>query len=822
MVEQATPSILWAEGTWTAPSGLLSSGEFMQEIWAALERGEARQALDLARYLQERLPGHLEAIWAEARAWEALGERDLARAVCEAILQRDPEHAEARRVLEGYLEGMPADSEDREGLRAFLKAAEETAIRLEALERLWQQGDLPEALPLAEDLTELPKGMLILACVRMEMGRDVEGTALFHDALVQEPSLSIARRLLQGHPLEAFLLEPMVPWPERESAVPVLAGGHSPGAKVATPADAGDSLRPQEPSHSLEGRGPSLAPAASGEGPSQADPLLREMQAELERIAETLLEREASPLRVQGRRAPTTLLLVTSRKGLERAFRSEGSQAVLERLWALGAASEARGESARLLLVDDAEAMAPFPPADPADPAAVKRLLLQVKKALEETGHQPRYVLLVGGHRVVPPFCLSNPAEDDDGDLWTDGPYACPEGEVLLPHWAVGRLPDAESPRPDILLRLLDSLIQVRREENGHRRGFLGLLRAPWQKPRGDGARPLPSLGFSASLWREASRAVYAALADPKGLRMSPPLTYQHLGTLVAERPAVAYFNLHGLPESQCWYGQRDPLFRADYPPFPLALRPADVDERFQGSVVFTAACYGALCWGHQAENRLATRFLLAGARALVGSTATSYGSLAPPVACADLLALHLLDAVTAGYPVGDALCYAKRRLAWDMMERQGYLDGEDQKTLLTFTLYGDPSLPARGREGPVRSLEFPQPEVVLACNDGACGHVAPAHLADLAPKLLQEIRGMLADRLPDMQDAEVEVKSRPICRRECEKGRTRHPKRPPTQEPALILSLRKRMRDDGYEHDLRLRVTAQANGQVLKVTLCR
>ncbi len=820
MVEQPTASILWKEEVWTGQSGLLSSEEFMQEVWKALERGEARRALDLARYLQERLPGHLEAIWAEARAWEALGERSLARAVCEAVLQRDPEHAEARRALERYLESAPDGAGDQEMLKGFLQEMDETAIRLARLERLWRQGELQEALPLAEELAELPKGMLILACIRMETGRDVEGAALFHDALAQEPSLHIARRLLQGHPLEAFLLEPMVPWPQQRATSPALSEKRAPEAvpQAAFSSEARGALHPQDPAPAREAWGPSLTPAVPEEHPSPADPLLREMQEELERIAETLLAREVASLPVQEQRAPTALLLVTSRKGLERAFRSEGGQAVLERLRALRAACEARGERARLLLVDDAEATAPFPPADPADPADVKRLLLQVKKGLEEAGHRPRYVLLVGGHRVVPPFRLPNPAEDDDGDLFTDHPYACAEGEMLLPHWAVGRLPDAESPRPDILLRLLDSLIQARREEDGHRHGLLGVLRVPWQKSRGNGARPLPSLGFSASLWREASRAVYGAVADPKGLRMSPPLTYQHLGTLLAERPAVAYFNLHGLPESQCWYGQRDPLFRAEYPPFPLALRPADVDERFRDSIVFTAACYGALCWGHQAENRLATRFLLAGARALVGSAGTSYGSLVPPVACADLLALHFLDAVAAGYPAGDALCYAKRQLAWEMMERQGYLDPEDQKTILTFTLCGDPSLPAKGRERPLRALAFPEPEVALVCS-GTCEHAPSLHLADLAPKLLQEIRGMVADRLPDLRDAEVEVRSRPTCRGECRQGKARHPKGPP---PALILSLRKRMRDDGYEHDLRVRVTAQANGQVLKVTMCR
>ncbi|MBC7224994.1 MAG: hypothetical protein H5T59_12105, partial [Anaerolineae bacterium] len=231
-------------------------------------------------------------------------------------------------------------------------------------------------------------------------------------------------------------------------------------------------------------------------------------------------------------------------------------------------------------------------------------------------------------------------------------------------------------------------------------------------------------------------------------------------------------------------------------------------------------ACYGALCWGEQAENRLAMRFLLAGVRAVVGSTATSYGSIAPPVACADLLAWYFLDAVAAGHPVGDALVHAKRHLAWEMMERQGYLDAEDQKTLLSFVLYGDPSLPARGAHTPRRPLESLQPEVVLACN-GACARAVPEHLADLAPKLLHQIRAMLGERLPEMQDAEVQVASRPPCRGECAPGRERLPKRPPTDAQTLVFSLRKRMRDDGYVHDLRMRVTARADGKLLKVTIC-
>ncbi|MBC7224084.1 MAG: hypothetical protein H5T59_07400, partial [Anaerolineae bacterium] len=480
---------------WASASSLLTSGEFMERVWDALARGQARQALDLARYLRERLPGHLQAMWAEAQAWEALGQPDLSRAACEAILQRDPEHPEARQALERSLD--QGDAEGAAGLRAFLEATAETAAQLARLEALWRQGNAEEALPLAQDLAELPKAMLILACLRMEAGRDVEGAALFHDALAQEPSLTIARRVLAGHPLEQFLLEPMLPWPEGLEEAPVHPAGAPPSEN---PPKAAEGQAAQDRLEETAVEGP--APLADQGAPEALDPLLREMQAELERIAETLLEREQSPLRVEGRRAPIAILLVTSRAGLERAFRAEGARAVLERLRALAAACQGRGQVVRTVVVDDQEGVAPFAPADPADPADVKRLLLQVKEAMEKGGQRPGYVLLVGGHRVLPPFRLPNPAEDDDPDILTDGPYGCPEGETLVPHWAVGRLPDGDSPRPDILLRLLDGLVRARLEGNGHRRGLWGALRWPWARPDGGNGQGMPSLGFSASLWR--------------------------------------------------------------------------------------------------------------------------------------------------------------------------------------------------------------------------------------------------------------------------------------------------------------------------------
>ncbi|NLE77396.1 MAG: hypothetical protein GX605_11680, partial [Chloroflexi bacterium] len=757
------------------------------------------------------LPGHLAAGLVEGRAWAHLDELDLARACVERVLQTDPENEEARDLAQEIAQRMQAAGQvDDSGLAQFLQEVDGLGGRLNLLERLWRDGQLAEAQALAQEMTDQPKAGIIAALIRLQQGRDEEGTASLHDELAREPSLSVARRLLQGHPLERLLLDPLVGWPNGDlDEVPLpRAWQRQPQAVGAVPM----------PNAAAAPAGAEPVAESVAQRPAPAlDPELAAVQAELDRIAQQLQQREKRSAVAKGRAPKGVQLLVSSRAGLERAFRSDGAKAVEERLLALVRGAREQGEQVQLIYVDDPRALATFQPVNPRSPEAVKGLILQLRAALGETGRGLQSVLLVGGHSVVPPFRLPNPAEDDDETLLTDNPYGCLAGEGVLPAWPVGRLPDAESSRPDLLLRLLDHIAENRRGRDKARSGLrLGLLR---NGRAGNGH--LAAMGYSASLWREAARSVYGALADPRALRMSPPLSYQHVATLAQEPPALAYFNLHGLAESQCWYGQRDPLFKADYPPFPLALRPADVDGRYKGTVVFSAACYGALCWGPQAENRLASRFMVAGARAFVSSTGTSYGSLMPPVACADLLAEAFLEAAAAGHPVGEALVAAKLRVARTMMERQGFLDGEDQKTLLSFVLYGDPTHRVSSREATDSSLDFSPVEVLLSC-DGPCGEGEPIQVEDLAPKVLVRVRRLVQERYPEMEDAAMEVAGHAGSGRLCRCGSTLHRKGPDALAHPLVFRLRKRMTGDGYEHTVQLRISAAPDGRLLKMTVCR
>jgi len=61
------------------------------------------------------------------------------------------------------------------------------------------------------------------------------------------------------------------------------------------------------------------------------------------------------------------------------------------------------------------------------------------------------------------------------------------------------------------------------------------------------------------------------------------------------------------------------------------------------------------------------------------------------PLISADYLANSFWEQVLIGQTAGYALMKAKLNLAEEMTREQGYLDGEDQKTILSFVLFGDP-----------------------------------------------------------------------------------------------------------------------------------
>jgi hypothetical protein len=577
---------------------------------------------------------------------------------------------------------------------------------------------------------------------------------------------------------------------------------------------------------------------------SQVPDAVQEAHMELDRLiaslsgeAEDSLRRKSGGDHLGGPR--DLYLIISNKRALTQKYGQLGFEQLDSDLGELKRAVEQRaGLECAIMYVDDGPSVARFglEPVDPRNPRQIKKLVDTVEGEVAKRGGTIRYLLIVGGDGIVPFHRLPNPVDDQDRDVPSDNPYACRDGYYLIPERAVGRLPDGASEG----LGFLHSLIRTSAEAHRRRsvsKGLLGALGAPITglrhalhtltelRQKGQG------LGYTASIWRKASRAVFRTIGDDSQLRTCPPLTYE--GFRITERPDFSYFNLHGIEDGPYWYGQRDTLFPADYPLFPLALRPQDLrtDDHAQ-SVVFTEACYGANILGKNVRDSIALRFLDARALAVVGSTKVSYGSIAPPLLGADLIGKYFWEGLQAHLTAGEALKHAKVNLAREMQQRQGYLDGEDQKALISFVLYGDPSLP-------IKAVQGTAPVGVMSkgfCPPIICGREPEARSGFVSDELVATVKGRIEMTMPHMSDARVRAKPLPVCDGNCD-----GPCRPPTalekrasgsalrhedghaRTAGWAVTLEKSIpvAGDGTHHQV-VKVVVDENGHVLKVVVSK
>ena len=532
-------------------------------------------------------------------------------------------------------------------------------------------------------------------------------------------------------------------------------------------------------------------------------------------------------------------LIISNKRALSEKYgrlgfeQLDGDLAELKR-----AVEQHTGLECAVLYVDDGPSAARFglQSVDPRNPGQIKKLIDTVDAEVAKRGGAIRYLLIVGGDRIVPFHRMPNPVDDQDEDVPSDNPYACRDAYYLIPERAVGRMPDGEREG----LGFLHTLIRTCTEAHRRRfvsKGLLGALGGPITGLRhafhtlmevqttGQG------LGYSASIWRKASREVFRIIGDDSQLRTCPPLTYE--GFKITERPHFSYFNLHGIEDGPNWYGQRDTLFPADYPLFPLALRPQDLrSEDHAQSVVFTEACYGANILGKNVRDSIALRFLDARALAVVGSTKVSYGSIAPPLLGADLIGKYFWEGLQSHLTAGEALKHAKVNLAREMQQRQGYLDGEDQKALISFVLYGDPSLPIKAVQGtgPVGAVSKG------FCPPVICGRQAKARSGVVSDELVATVKSRIETTLPHMSDAQIRAKPLPVCDGTCDgsceptgaherkafgASRRHRDRRGRTAGWAVTLEKSIPVMGDGRHHQV-VKVVVDEEGHVLKVAVSK
>ncbi len=479
----------------------------------------------------------------------------------------------------------------------------------------------------------------------------------------------------------------------------------------------------------------------------------------------------------ENRDAARTFLILTSEGGLVSGLGDAGARRAHACIDRIAAIKRAAGLEVHVYVPDSpGRSSGEFPPIEgDLTPRALAEGLSAIEKLICPGRHLD-YVFIVGDGKVIPFHYLENPAADSDGEFPTDVPYAVAGGsdvdDFLLPDRTVARVPLAAGPGGG-LVSYLEALASKEWAGPGHDRTF----------------------GLSALEWKEESARVYGVIA-PGGLRTSPPVDTSGFEPGWLESEAVVYFNVHGSRDEKYWYGQEGLSYpRVLSPEIVAAAAPS-------GAIVLSEACYGGFVEGRTPADSVAMGFLDKRVAAFVGSSAIAYGSPDKNLTEADLFAFLFFTRLADGETAGRAFREAKVDFAAEMLERQGYLDGDDRKTLLEFNLFGDPTVGIyKGRGLEDRSPDMISKEVL-------------ASIMEFARERFPEMKGVQPD-VSEQKDAPggtVAKKVGALRPASITKGGPRPSGR------VFIASFRHTVAAEGREIERVVRITFHEGGRVIKV----
>jgi tetratricopeptide (TPR) repeat protein len=564
----------------------------------------------------------------------------------------------------------------------------------------------------------------------------------------------------------------------------------------------------------------SSTPAAAK---SKADPEtdLEDLRNELSKVAARLRMRK-SLLKKDSRRPAYVLL--TSRKRLSSIYGADMLPKIDQCLQDVLRAKRALGGwSAYLVDADNPDSLKPFGlnPVDPSNAWQVKNLLCGVDAAIGKKGETISALQIVGGHEVIPFHRLPNPADDDDPDVPSDNPYATRDENYLVPEWPVGRIPTPSDPQAAFFLGVLRKAAEASVPDRmSFGQTILRLLRN-WLQPAA--AKFRIGSACTAAVWQKASAEVFRPIASNQSLLVAPPTDSGNLPPEFLTLPRYSYFNLHGLESGPAWLGQREAKAKAMVETeFPIVLLPAQISGAGKApAVVFSEACYGANIVQKGMGEAIALQFLAEGTRAMAGSTKICYGAASSPLIAADLLARLFLQNCQSGIPAGESLRLAKLAFADEMNRRQGFLDPEDQKTLASFILLGDPlyvSETASAKSVPrgIRRWRKPPEQIknLFAKDDLLENGTAPSL------KVQTSLKQAMERYLPGMSDGRM----RYLHPRTAEAGKTTRGGKPQAvpRSPAWVVALDRKYVAHGHSITQYAKISLDASGRVVKIAVSR
>jgi hypothetical protein len=391
------------------------------------------------------------------------------------------------------------------------------------------------------------------------------------------------------------------------------------------------------------------------------------------------------------------------------------------------------------IAVDDPEDMKEWgaaPVSGEATPEKIKQAIDDLWKKITPT---PDYLVLFGGHDIVPMFEVFNPAYDQSGDddekVPTDNPYASskrfhPSKRIsyLVPDRVIGRIPDMVSDPGDT-------------GRNGDPAWFVDYLETArsWKaQPDTFYARPLYAICTHECEGAGLDCLKYIARPDSH-LFLCPPTTDSGRPARKQLSASVHMIKCHGSQFRPVFYGEKKIDKRTK---FLKAIRSATLESRLtSATLVTTMCCYGAQIFSpfdpkakYRGEWPLASIYLRKGALGFVGSTMKAWVGSPSFKNWADILAAGYLKNVLAGSSIGRAFLDSKTTYAYSIIDNGKILDLADEKTLIEYVLLGDPSI------HPVESKLSPR---------GALADDERRRRREVSRRLAQGLRILLPERRP-------------------------------------------------------------------------
>lgn len=551
---------------------------------------------------------------------------------------------------------------------------------------------------------------------------------------------------------------------------------------------------------------------------------LQDIRAELERIASRL---HVSGVTSTDARFPN-YVIVTTRKGLETQYGTQTSL-ILDELMkqVVEVIRKKQGWNASLFYADDAACTTPFgiKPAIYNDPWKIKLAITDLDNALKKRGEMIGALLIVGGPEIVPFHHLPNPTDDNDTQIESDNPYATLDDNYFIPEWPVGRLPGGTNKDAGIIMQYLRKMITYHSEQSAQqpwyrRVNIFSPLFSNMQRVFSHGVVSFkPSFGYTAAVWNQASIEVFRSIGDGQSMLNCPPAKTGELigsGYLPAR---LNYYNLHGVSDSPEWYGQTESDKVIDSPEYPVAMSPKDIPNDGNAPyIVFSEACYGAYINNKNEDQAISLKFLSAGSRAVVGSTCVAYGSVAAPLIGADLLGSYFWKAVKEGTPVGEAVRNAKVIIAQEMTKQQGFLDGEDQKTLISFVLYGDPLVVLATNKKLDKKMKRDRVKnpVVTVCQN----QLDNSKAIKIDARVMAQVKQIVEQYLPGMKGAHYTVSKQYAT--QITQSFTKSTTSQPLEMERTVVTVSKQYQVTSHMHLHYARLTFDSRGKVIKLAVSR